>query len=216
MKTCWGRGGGRGALPSRFWPPSVLVSALFEEDPRMAPERTTRINRPEEEPEHQHPEPGPEGTSEIEEPRSTGLGARLRQLVAQSRQGASHPNIQRQQLKQDRTKSFLMLACSMVVMPLMFFAMFSSPSSNHHINSDHPTTANLGRGPGGEKTADDAHSVTHLITADTRNPNDAPSGVTAEDAHNPARRNALGNASPSFGPPVPTRAPSTPSPATNH
>jgi hypothetical protein len=40
----------------------------------MAPERTTRINRPEEEPENQHPETGPEGTSEIEEPRSTGFG----------------------------------------------------------------------------------------------------------------------------------------------
>ncbi len=132
----------------------------------MAPERTTHINRPEEEPEHQHPEPGAEGTSEIEEPRPAGFGARLRQLVAQSRQGASHPNIQRQQLKQDRTKSFLMLAGSMVVMALMFFAMFSSPSSNRHINSAHPNTPNLG------------------------------------------------HASPSFGPPVATPAPSTPRPAT--
>lgn len=181
----------------------------------MAPERTTRINRPEEEPEHQHPEPGAEGTSEIEEPRPAGFGARLRQLVAQSRHGASHPNIKRQQLKQDRTKSFLMLAGSLVVMALMFFAMFSSPSSNRHINSAHPNTPNLGRGPGGEKTADDGHSVTPLLNADTRNPNDAPSGVTAEDVHNTARRSALGNASPSFGPPVATPAPSTPRPATN-
>ena len=181
----------------------------------MAPERTTRINRPEEEPEHQHPETGAASASEIEEPRPAGFGARLRQLVAQSRQGASHPNIQRQQLKQDRTKSFLMLAGSMVVMALMFFAMFSSPSSNRHINSAHPNTPNLGRGPGGEKTADDGHSVTPLLNADTRNPNDAPSGVTAEDVHNTARRNALGNASPSFGPPVATPAPSTPRPATN-
>src|ERR1035438_10899544 len=82
----------------------------------MAPERTTRINRPEEEPEHQHPETGAASASETEEPRPAGFGARLRQLVAQSSQGASHPNIQRQQLKQDRTKSFLMLAGSMVVM----------------------------------------------------------------------------------------------------
>ena len=181
----------------------------------MAPERTTRINRPEEEPEHQHPEMGAASASETEEPRPAGFGARLRQLVAQSRQGASHPNIQRQQLKQDRTKSFLMLAGSMVVMALMFFAMFSSPSSNRHINSAHPNTPNLGRGPGGEKTGDDGHSVTPLLNADTRNPNDAPSGVTAEDVHNTARRNALGNASPSFGPPVATPAPSTPRPATN-
>src|ERR1039458_7661843 len=75
-------------LTSRPWPQSVLVSAPFEEDPRMAPERTTRINRPEEEPENQHPEPGAEGTSEIEEPRPAGFGERLRQLAAQSRQGA--------------------------------------------------------------------------------------------------------------------------------
>ena len=117
----------------------------------MAPERTTRINRPEEEPENQHPETGPEGTSEIEEPRSTGFGARLRQLVAQSREGASHPNIQRQQLKQDRTKSFLMLAGSMVVMALMFFAMFSSPSSNRRINSAHPNTPTWDVVPGAKR-----------------------------------------------------------------
>ena len=108
-----------------------------------------------------------------------------------------------------------MLAGSMVVMALMFFAMFSSPSSNRHINSAHPNTPNLGRGPGGEKTADDGHSVTPLLNADTRNPNEAPSGVTAEDVHNTARRSALGNAGPSFGPPVATPAPSTPMPATN-
>src|ERR1017187_4603790 len=151
MKPCFCRWPSPAPLTSRPWPQSVLVSAPFEEDPRMAPERTTRINRPEEEPEHQHPDTGPEGTSEIEEPRSTGFGARLRQLVAQSREGASHPNIQRQQLKQDRTKSSLMLAGSMVVMALMFFAMFSSPSSNRRINSAHPNTPNLGRGPGAKR-----------------------------------------------------------------
>jgi hypothetical protein len=180
----------------------------------MAPEKTIRINKPEEEPEHQHPEPGADGTSEIEEPRPTGFGARLRQLVAQSRQGASHPNVQRQQLKQDRTKSFLMLAGSTVVMALLFFAMFSSPSSNRRINSAHPNMPNLGRGPGNGKVADDGHSVTPLLNADTRNPNDEPSGVTPEDVHNTARRTALGNASPSFGPPVATPAPSSSRPPT--
>src|SRR5207244_9283180 len=140
----------------------------------------TRINKPEEEPEHQHPEPVAEGTSEIEEPRSAGFGARLRQLMTQSRQGASHPNIERQQLKQDRTKSFLMLAGSMVVMAFLFFAMFSSPSSTHRNNSGRPNTPNLGRGPNGGNTADDGRSVTPLLNADTRNPNDDPGGVTPE------------------------------------
>ena len=106
-----------------------------------------------------------------------------------------------------------MLAGSMVVMALLFFAMFSSPSSNRRTSSAHPNMPNLGRGPGSRKTADDGHSVTPLLNADTRNPNDEPGGVTPEDVHNTARRNALANASPSFGPPVATPAPSTPRPA---
>src|ERR1017187_8652808 len=89
MKPCFCRWPSPARLTSPPWPQSVLVSAPFEEDPRMAPERTTNINRREEEPENQHPETGAEGTSEIEEPRPAGFGARLRQLVAQSRQGAS-------------------------------------------------------------------------------------------------------------------------------
>lgn len=179
----------------------------------MASEKTIRINKSEEEPEHQHPEPQAEGPGEIEEPKPTGLGARFRQLLDQAKQDESRPNIQRQQLKQDRTKSFLMLAGSMVVMALLFFAMFSSPSSNRRTSNAHPNMPNLGRGPGSGKTGDDGHSVTPLLNADTRNPNDEPGGVTPEDVHNTARRNALANASPSFGPPVATPAPSAPKPA---
>src|SRR5258707_11663584 len=96
----------------------------------MEPDKTTRINRPEEEPEQRILEPEPEGRSEIEEPQPMGLGARFRQLIEQAKQGESRPNIKREQLKQNRTKSFLMLAGSMVVMALMFFAMFSSPSGS--------------------------------------------------------------------------------------
>ena len=94
----------------------------------MEREKTTRINKLEGEPEHRNPEPEAEASSEIGEPKPTGLGARFRQLLEQSKQSESRPNIQRQQLKQDRTKSFLILAGSMVVMALLFFAMFSSPS----------------------------------------------------------------------------------------
>jgi len=179
----------------------------------MASEKTTRINRPEEEPEHRSPDPQAEGPGEIEEPKPTGLGARFRQLIEQAKQGESRPNIQRQQLKQDRTKSFLMLAGSMVVMALLFFAMFSSPSSNRRTSNVHPNMPNLGRGPGSGKTVDDGHSVTPLLNADTRNPNDEPGGVTPEDIHNTARRSALANASPSFGPPLATPVPSAPRPA---
>ena len=177
----------------------------------MEPEKTNRIIRPEEQPERRDPEA--EGPSDIEVPKVTGFGARFRQLLEQAKQGESRSKIQRQQLKQDRTKSFLVLAGSMVVMALLFFAMFSSPSSNRRNNSLHPNAPNLGRGPGSGKQADDGHSVTPLLNADTRNPDDEPGGVTAEDVHNTARRNALANASPSFGPPLATPTPSTPRPA---
>jgi hypothetical protein len=178
----------------------------------MATEKTTRINRPEEEPEHQHTEPQAEGPGKIEEPQPTGVGARFRQLLDQAKRGESRPTIQRQQLKQDRTKSFLMLAGSMLVMAMLFFAMFSSPSTNHRTSNAHPNMPNLGRSAGSGKPGDDGHSVTPLLNADTRNSNDEPGGVTPEDVHNTARRKALTNASPSFGPPLATPAPSTPKP----
>ena len=38
-------------------------------------------------------------------------------------------NVKRQQLKEDRTKSFLLLAGLTVVLSLAFFAMFSTPNS---------------------------------------------------------------------------------------
>ena len=107
-----------------------------------------------------------------------------------------------------------MLAGSMVVMALMFFAMFSGRrAATAALIAPTPTRPTWDVVPE-RKDCDDGHSVTPLLNADTRNPNDPPSGVTAEDVHNTARRNALGNASPSFGPPVATPAPSTPRPAT--
>jgi hypothetical protein len=178
----------------------------------MEPDKTTRINRPEEEPERRTAEPEAEARPEIEEPQAAGFGARFRQLIDQAKQGEARRNIKRQQLRQDRTKSFLMLAGSMVVMALLFFAMFSSPSTTRRNNSTRPNTPNLGRGPNGGN-ADDGHSVTPLLNADTRNPNEDPGGVTPEDVHNTARRNALANASPSFGPPeTPPPPPPKPQP----
>lgn len=181
----------------------------------MEPEKTTRISKPEGEPEHLEAEPETGAPVEIEEPKPIGLGARLRQLIEQAKHD-SRPNIKREQLKQNRTKSFLMLAGSMVVMALLFFAMFSSPANNRRNNSTHPNTPNLGRGPWAGNTGNDGRSITPLLSADTRNPNDEPGGVTAEDIHNTARRNALANASPSFGPPVASPPPSVPTPPQNN
>ena len=173
----------------------------------MEQDKTTRINRPEEDPEQRILEPEPEGRNEIEEPQPKGVGARFRQLIEQAKQGESRPNIKREQLKQNRTKSFLMLAGSMVVMALMFVAMFSSPSGSRRNNMARPNAPNLGRGPGGGDPADDGRSVTPLLNADTRNPNDNPGGVTPEDVHNTARQNALAHASPSLGTPPPPEPP---------
>ena len=175
----------------------------------MEPEKTTRISKPGDQPEHLEAEPEAAAPAEIEEPTRTGLGARFRQLVEQTKQD-SRPNIKREQLKQNRTKSFLMLAGSMVVMALLFFAMFSSPANNRRNNTTHANTPNLGRSPGSGNTGNDGHSITPLLAADTRNPDDEPGGVTPEDIHNTARRNALANASPSFGSPSASPPPSVP------
>jgi hypothetical protein len=173
----------------------------------MEPDKTARVNEPGEEPDQHDSKAKVEAEAVLEESQPTGLGARFRQLIEQARQGQSRPNIKRQQLKEDRTKSFLLLAGSMVVMALMFFALFSSPSGSRRNNMTRPTPPNLGRGPGGGNTADDGRSVTPLLTADTRNPNENPDKVTPEEVRSTARQNALAHASPSFGTPPPPPAP---------
>src|SRR5579871_6647434 len=215
MRLCFCRWPSQERSISPHWPRSVLGSARFEEERGKEAEKTTRINKAEEGLEQRESELVADGPGEIEEPKATGLGARLRQLVEQAKHGEARPNINREQLKQNRTKSFMMLAGSMVIMALLFFAMFSSPSNSHRTNTAHPNTPNLGRGPGGDKPGDDGHSVTPLLNADTRNPNEEPAGVTPEDIHNTARRNALANASPSFGPPLASPPPSVQKPQNN-
>ena len=96
---------------------------------------------------------GPEADSAQTAAEPMGWSERLRQIMQRPAQGQARTNIKRQQLREDRTKAFLMLAGSTVVLGLMFFALFSSPSSSHKDNSARPNQPNLGRGPGGE-TAD--------------------------------------------------------------
>jgi hypothetical protein len=74
-----------------------------------------------------------------------------------------HSTPSAQTLKQDRTKSFLVLAGLMVMMTLLFFAMFSSPSRNRK-NTAHPNSMKRGRRPGSGNTADDRHSVIPNVT----------------------------------------------------
>jgi hypothetical protein len=63
--------------------------------------------------------------SELEEPEHTGFVAQLRQIMQRSPQGEARTNIKREQLKENRTKSFLLLAGLTVVLALAFFSMFS-------------------------------------------------------------------------------------------
>lgn len=143
---------------------------------------------------------------ELEEPQHTGFVAQLRQIMQRSPQGEARTNIKREQLKENRTKSFLLLAGLTVVLALAFFAMFSSPSSSRRelAQNKHP---NLGRGASGENP-DPGHSVTPLLNADTRNPDEETGKLSPEDVHNTARQRMLAQASPSFG-----TAPEAPPPA---
>ena len=80
----------------------------------MRPDDKTERTKPVEDRE-EHPsierEPESEAT-EVEEPKPTGWAAQLRQIMQRSAQGEARTNIKRQQLKEDRTKSFLLLAGS--------------------------------------------------------------------------------------------------------
>ena len=126
----------------------------------------------------------------------TGWAAQLRQIMQRSTQGEARTNVKRQQLKEDRTKSFLLLAGLTVVLSLAFFAMFSTPNSRKDMaRSTHP---NLGRGSGGENP-DAGRSVTPLLSADTRRPDDNAGSLSPEDIHNTAKQRTLAQASPSFG-----------------
>jgi len=147
--------------------------------------------------------------AEVQEPQPTGWAAQLRQIMHRPAQGEARTNIKRQQLREDRTKSFLLLAGLTVVLALAFFVMFSTPSTGRKdiVRTNQP---NLGRGSGAENT-DTSHSVTPLLNADTRNPDDNAGNLSAQDIRNTAKQRMLAQASPSFGdapvPPPPAPRP---------
>jgi hypothetical protein len=124
-------------------------------------DRTRRIEVPDEHDENNHVEHEVEtDPAEVRDLEPTGWVAQLRQLMQRSTQGEARTNIKRQQLKEDRTKSFLLLAGLTIVLSLAFFAMFSTPNGRKDMaRSTHP---NLGRGSGGENP-DTGRSVTPLL-----------------------------------------------------
>ena len=143
--------------------------------------------------------------AEVRDSQPTGWVAQLRQAMQRSSQGEARTKVKRQQLKEDRTKSFLLLAGLTVVLSLAFFAMFSTPNSRKDLTrSNHP---NLGRGAG--ENTDTSRSVTPLLSADTRRPDDNAGSLSPEDIHNTAKQRTLAQASPSFGsaPPPPVEVP---------
>ena len=136
--------------------------------------------------------------SELQEPQATGFAAQLRQLMQRSPQGDARSNVKREQLKLNRTKSFLFLAGLTVVLALAFFAMFSSPNSSGRRELTQNRHPNLGRGERSENN-DQGHSVTPLLNADTRRQDGDPGTISPEDVHNTAKQRMLAQASPSFG-----------------
>src|ERR1700684_2418148 len=188
--------------------PSVSESAVFEEVQRMKSDDTTRRIEPaEDRDDNIHVEHEVETeAAEVHEPQPTGWAAQLRQIMQRSTQGEAKTNVKRQQLKEDRTKSFLLLAGLTVVLSLAFFAMFSTPNTGRKNTArvDHP---NLGRGSSGAAT-DSNRSVTPLLNADTRRTDDSGSNVSPEDIHNTAKQRTVAQARPSFGTPADPPAPS--------
>src|ERR1700727_304663 len=158
---------------------------------------TRRIEPPEDGDENIHIEREVENeAAEMHEPQPIGWAAQLRQIMQRSTQGEPKTNVKRQQLKEDRTKSFLLLAGLTVVLSLAFFAMFSTPNSRKDIaRADHP---NLGRGRGAENP-DTSHSMTPLLSADTRRPDDNAGSLSPEDIRHTAKQRMVAQASPSFG-----------------
>jgi hypothetical protein len=144
--------------------------------------------------------------ADMPEPQPTGWAAQLRQLMQRSPQGSARTTVRRQQLKDDRTTSFLVLAGVTVVLCLAFFAMFSTPNSRKDVGrANHP---NLGRGQSAENP-DASHSIAPLLSADTRRTEDNAGSLSPEDIHNTAKQRMLAQASPSFGtvPEAPAEAP---------
>jgi hypothetical protein len=76
------------------------------------------------------PDSGMEPETEVQEPARAGWSAQLRQIMQRAPQSEKRGNLKRQQLKEDRTKTFLVLAGSTVVLGLVFFALFSPPASS--------------------------------------------------------------------------------------
>ena len=107
----------------------------------MKPDDTTRRIEPaEDRDENIHVEHEVETeAAEVHEPQPTGWAAQLRQIMQRSTQGEAKTNVKRQQLKEDRTKSFLLLAGLTVVLSLAFFAMFSTPNSRKDIGEGRPS-----------------------------------------------------------------------------
>src|SRR5260370_2469937 len=131
-------------------------------------DKTDRIRPVEDREENLSIEREPESEAvEVQEPQPTGWAAQLRQIMHHSAQGEARTNIKRQQLREDRTKSFLLLAGLTVVLALAFFVMFSTPSTGRKdiARTNQPT---LGRGSAAENT-DPSHSVPPLLNAHTPN-----------------------------------------------
>lgn len=137
--------------------------------------------------------------------KSIGWAERLRQSLRRSAQGEARTDIKRQQLREDRTKAFVLLAGSTVILGLIFFALFSSPRSNHKSETARRIQPNLGRGPSAA-SVDSGRSITPLLSADTRNSGDESGRLSPQDIQNTAREKTFAE---SGNPTLPAAPPPT-------
>ena len=174
-------------------------------------DQTRRIEPAEDRGEATRIESDPEvDAAEAQENEPTGWAALLRRAMQRSGPTArSGPTSNVSNSKKTGQRAF----CCWPGLPSCFRSLslrcsrHRTPARKDTARVDHP---NLGRGQSGA-AADTSRSVTPLLNADTRRPDEGGGNVSPEDIHNTAKQRTLAQARPSFGtsaePPAPSPAP---------
>lgn len=118
-----------------------------------------------------------------------GLREIFRQAFEKARRDHPRPT-NRRELGRDRSRSLFLLVGAAIAVLLLFLGVFSSPNAvKKPTEARKPGTPGLGRKvTPGEKAAGEAGSVTPLLSADTRKPEDSSGqDVTPQDVNRTAR-----------------------------
>jgi hypothetical protein len=120
-----------------------------------------------------------------------GLRARINKFVA-SAQAKKSPT--KEQLKKDRTRSFMLLIGGVVGALLLFLGIFSTPPAPFDRESRDHSGPNLGRPRSSEpNNPGPSRSVTPLLNADVRSDDSKGKEVSPADIQNTSRSGAQSN-----------------------